>query len=106
VVVEKRADVQFFRQLKVGTIQIRGHMIGEVLAETVVEIHKSGSLDGNVTAKSISVERGGKFSGQLIIGQQPLYQAELLPSAIPAVSPEAREAMLTPLHARTLPATT
>jgi hypothetical protein len=32
-----------------------------------------------VTAKSISVEKGGVFSGQLVIGSSGLQQAELLP---------------------------
>ena len=43
-------------------------------------------LDGNVTAKSISVEKGGIFCGQLIIGSAGLTQAELLPEAKPAVT--------------------
>ena len=34
---------------------------------------------GNVTAKSISVEKGGIFMGQLIIGTSGLAQGELLP---------------------------
>ena len=54
-------------------------MTGEVIAETVVVIHRNASLEGNVTAKAISVEKGGLFSGQLIIGSSGLTQAELLP---------------------------
>jgi cytoskeletal protein CcmA (bactofilin family) len=81
VLIERKADVQFFRRLRVKSIEIRGHMTGEVIAETVVVIHRNASLDGNVTAKSISVEKGGMFSGQLIIGSSGLMQAELLPVA-------------------------
>jgi cytoskeletal protein CcmA (bactofilin family) len=107
VIVDRKADVQFFRQMKVGTIEIRGQMTGEVVAETTVEIHKSGSLDGSVTARSINVEKGGKFTGQLIIGQQPLYQAELLPQdAPPADAKPAWSPVMPPaIGARTLPAT-
>ncbi|MFL6529581.1 MAG: hypothetical protein ACJ8KX_03855, partial [Chthoniobacterales bacterium] len=54
--------------------------IGDVIADTVVVIHRNASLDGNVTAKSISVEKGGMFSGQLVIGSGGLTQAELLPA--------------------------
>jgi cytoskeletal protein CcmA (bactofilin family) len=54
-------------------------MIGEIIAESEVAIQKGGSLDGDVTARSISVEKGGMFSGQLIIGQGALTQGELLP---------------------------
>ena len=81
VVIERKAEVQFFRRLKVKSIEIRGRVIGEIIAESVVVIHKTGSLDGDVTARAISVEKGGMFSGQLIIGQQKLTQGELLPAA-------------------------
>ena len=43
-------------------------MTGEIVAETVVTIRSTGSLDGNVMARSINVEKGGTFSGQLMIG--------------------------------------
>jgi cytoskeletal protein CcmA (bactofilin family)/DNA-directed RNA polymerase subunit RPC12/RpoP len=78
VVIGKKADVQFFRQLHVGSIEIRGKMSGEVVAQTVVTIRSTGSLDGNVVARSINVEKGGTFSGQLAIGQKTWEQAELL----------------------------
>ncbi len=80
VLVEKKANVQFFRAVHVKSIEIRGHMVGEVVADTVVVIHRNASLDGNVTAKSISVEKGGMFTGQLIIGSSGLKQGELLPT--------------------------
>ncbi len=84
VIIERRADVQFFRRLNVGTIEIRGRMSGEIIAESEVTIRRGGSLDGDVTARSISVEKGGMFSGQLIIGQGALMQGELLPIVAPA----------------------
>lgn len=91
VLVERRAEVQFFRRVAVKSIEIRGHMTGEVAAETVVVIHRNASLDGDVTAKSISVEKGGMFTGQLIIGSSGLTQAELLPqqNATPIAAPAA-----------------
>ncbi len=91
LLVERRSEVQFFRRVRVKSIEIRGNMTGEVIAETVVVIHRNASLDGNVTAKAISVEKGGMFSGQLIIGSNGLTQAELLPvptESAPASSPE------------------
>ena len=86
VVVERKAVVQFFRRVRVKSIEIRGRMTGEVIAETEVVIRRNAILDGNVTAKSISVEKGGMFSGQLIIGSGELTQAELLPRAKPAAA--------------------
>lgn len=87
VLVERKAEVQFFRRVNVKSIEIRGHMTGEVTAETVVVIHRQASLDGDVTAKSISVEKGGMFTGQLVIGSSGLTQAELLPTPAPATAP-------------------
>lgn len=88
LLIERKADVQFFRTVKVKSIEIRGQMTGEVVAESVVVIHRNASLDGNVTAKSINVEKGGMFTGQLIIGSSGLEQAELLPQAQPSPEPE------------------
>ena len=84
VLIERKSDVHFFRRIRVKSIEIRGRMTGEIVAEGTVIIHRSALLDGNVTAKSISVEKGGIFSGQLIIGSAGLTQAELLPEGVPA----------------------
>jgi cytoskeletal protein CcmA (bactofilin family) len=86
VIIERKAEVQFFRRLTVKRIEIHGQMTGEVVAETVVVIHRNASLDGDVTAKSISVEKGGMFTGQLVIGSSGLKQAELLPQTQPAAT--------------------
>ena len=88
IVVDRKSDVHFFRRLEVKSIEIRGRMTGEVVAEGTVIIHRNALLDGNVTAKSISVEKGGIFSGQLIIGTSGLAQAELLPEPAAAAPQE------------------
>ena len=106
VLVERKSEVQFFRRVRVKSIEIRGHMTGDVIAESVVVIHRNASLDGNVTAKSISVEGGGIFSGQLIIGSGGLTQAELLPAQAAAPGSAAnREESLPPAVIQPLPAT-
>ena len=84
VLVERKSDVHFFRRIRVKSMEIRGRMTGEIVAEGAVVIHRNALLDGNVTAKSISVEKGGIFMGQLIIGTSGLSQAELLPDTPPA----------------------
>src|SRR5467141_2731655 len=76
--VERKSDIQCFRRVRVTTIDIKGRMSGEILASGAVTIHKGGALDGNVTAKSLAIEKGGMFSGQLVIGQANLTQGELL----------------------------
>jgi len=79
--VERKSDIQCFRRVRVMNIDIKGRMSGEIVATGSVTIHKNGTLDGNVTAKSIAIEKGGIFSGQLVIGQAGLTQGELLPEA-------------------------
>ena len=79
IVVERKSDIQCFRRVRVTNIEIKGRMSGEIIATGAVTIHKSGSLEGDVTAKSIAIEKGGLFSGQLAIGQANLTQGELLP---------------------------
>lgn len=89
LLIERKASVQFFRRVRVKSLEIRGQMTGEVIAETVVVIHRNASLDGDVTAKAISVEKGGMFTGQLVIGSSGLKQGELLPETPPvAVAPK------------------
>jgi cytoskeletal protein CcmA (bactofilin family) len=61
-------------------------MSGEIIAQTIVTVHKKGSLEGDVTAKAITVEKGGVFLGQLVIGQADLMQGELLPERKPAAA--------------------
>jgi cytoskeletal protein CcmA (bactofilin family) len=69
-----------------------------------VTVHRKGSLEGDVTAKAISVEKGGMFSGQLVIGQIGLAQGELLAKQEPTVS-RPTESSFQDAVARPLPAT-
>jgi len=100
--VEKKSDIQCFRRVRVTNIDIKGRMSGEIIATGSVTIHKTGTLDGNVTAKSIAIEKGGMFTGQLAIGQANLTQGELLPEAKAAEKKSESEVPLAaaqPLHA-------
>jgi cytoskeletal protein CcmA (bactofilin family) len=76
LIIEKGADVEFVRPLHAATAEINGKISARIFADSVT-INKHGSLDGAVTAKSIKIERGGIFHGDLIIGQQKEEQAEL-----------------------------
>ncbi len=104
LVVTRKADVQCFRQVTVGSVEIKGRMSGEIVADTSVTIDKNASLEGNVAAKAITVEKGGIFSGQLVIGQADLTQAELLPEQKAAISRTA-ESSIPGAAAQPLPAT-
>jgi cytoskeletal protein CcmA (bactofilin family) len=103
VVVERKASIHCFRRMRVSSIEIKGAMSGEIVAQTIVTIQKKGSLEGNVTAKAITVEKGGIFTGQLVIGQAGFTQGELLPERKPAaastVKPDISGAAPVPLPA-------
>ncbi len=104
VTLERKSDVQCFRRLRVDTIDIKGRMSGEIVATGAVTIHKTGTLEGNVTARSIAIEKGGIFSGQLVIGQAVLTQGELLPAEKLAAAKGEAEASI-PVAPHPLPAT-
>lgn len=104
VVIERRAEVQFFRRLRVRSIEVKGRMTGEISAETEVLVHKTGALDGAVTARAISVEKGGVFTGLLVIGSKTLKQAELLPGDPAAPTGPALVESQPPLLLQPLPA--
>jgi cytoskeletal protein CcmA (bactofilin family) len=104
VCVERKSEVQCFRRVRVASIDIKGKISAEIIATGAVNIHKTGVLEGNVTAKSINIEKGGIFSGQLVIGQADLTQAELLPSSS-VTGPGAPDTDLAGPAAEPLPAT-
>jgi cytoskeletal protein CcmA (bactofilin family) len=76
LIIDKQADVECIRPLHVGTVEINGKISARIFADSVL-INKHGSLEGAVTAKSIQIERGGIFHGDLIIGQHKEEQGEL-----------------------------
>jgi cytoskeletal protein CcmA (bactofilin family) len=71
LIVEKRCDAEFVRTLKAHSVEINGRISARIVCETAVTINKGGFLEGTVYARSISVEKGGVFSGELFIGQAP-----------------------------------
>lgn len=78
LLIEKKANVEFVRPVKVHAVEIRGKVSARIMCESGVTIAKGGCLEGVVYAKAINIERGGIFSGELFIGQQELTQPELL----------------------------
>jgi cytoskeletal protein CcmA (bactofilin family) len=102
LIVEKRSEVQFFRSVRVGNIEIRGRVSGEIVANGMVTIRKNGVLEGSVVAKAINVEKGGTFSGQVVVGRADLQQAELISGQSSTVSKPTEESISL---ARPLPAT-
>ena len=80
LIIEKGAEVDFVRPLHVGTAEINGKISARIFADSVT-INKHGALEGSVTAKSIKIERGGIFHGDLVIGQPQTEEQQELPLA-------------------------
>lgn len=78
LIVEKGADAELSRTVKVASAQINGRFSARIMAEGVVTVGKTGWLEGTVYAKSINIEQGGVFQGELFIGQKEMSQPDLL----------------------------
>ena len=76
VVIERKADVEFMRPLKGHAIEINGKISARIVCEGLVTINQGGVMEGTIHAKSINIEKGGVFSGELFIGQQEAMPAE------------------------------
>lgn len=92
--VQKGSDVEFIRPLKVKDVDICGKVSARIMAGGVVRISKTGCLEGTVYAKSITVDKGGVFQGELIIGKREMEQAELLSDSESQSSSDPRQSPL------------
>ena len=77
LVIDKKANVEFVRMVKAQSVEIHGKVAARITCDGCVTIASGGSLEGVIYAKSINVEKGGIFSGELFIGQHELLQGEL-----------------------------
>jgi cytoskeletal protein CcmA (bactofilin family) len=100
LVVDKKAEAEFTKPLRARSVEINGKATGEVLCDGRVTINKNGDLSGVVYARSIVVEKGGIFSGELHIGEDLEKSSEA--SAEP--SPQAEEPAPAPPSAESAPA--
>ncbi len=76
LIIEKKSDIECVRVVKSHSIEINGKISARIMCETSVVINKGGFLEGTVYARSITVEKGGVFSGELFIGKPDATQAE------------------------------
>jgi cytoskeletal protein CcmA (bactofilin family) len=88
VFIEKGCDVEFVRPIKAHHLRISGKVSARVMADHI-SIGPSGSLEGTIYAKSITIDKGGIFHGELVIGKKDLEQPELLPEKKRAAGQEA-----------------
>ncbi len=78
LLIEKKYEVEFVRAIKVQGAEINGKVSARIMCDGQVTINKGGRLEGTVYAKSINVEKGGIFSGELFIGQIEPEQTDLI----------------------------
>ncbi|MEI6715677.1 MAG: polymer-forming cytoskeletal protein [Verrucomicrobiota bacterium] len=71
LVIHKKANVEFQQPVYARKIEVNGKTRGTVVCDGQVVINKKGALDGTIYARSIVIEKGGYFSGSLIIGEEP-----------------------------------
>lgn len=75
--VEKRSNIEASRPMRARSATIYGTFRGRLDVDGTVTIAKKGYLEGTVHAKGITVEKGGVFSGQLVIGRPDLSSSNL-----------------------------
>ncbi len=69
--VHKKANVEFHQPVHAQSFEICGRARATLVCEGRVVIQKKGVLEGTVYARAITVEKGGIFSGSLVIGEPP-----------------------------------
>ena len=72
-VVEKGADVAFLNAVHATEVDIQARVTGTIYSSGPVLIGGNGSINGDVTARSVSIEPGGELNGAMNIvrGKQP-----------------------------------
>lgn len=72
-VVEKGADVAFMNPVHATEVEIQARVTGTIYSTGPVLITSNGSVNGDVTARSVSIEPGGELNGAMNIvrGKQP-----------------------------------
>ncbi len=71
-VIAKRAEVEATRPVRARSVTIQGIYRGRLDVDGTVTIAKKGRVEGTIHAKGINIEKGGLFSGQLVIGRPDL----------------------------------
>lgn len=59
-----------------GSIRIDGRVIGEVTATQNISIGNSGDVDGNVSAKNVTI--GGKIKGTIIAQEKLVFESKAI----------------------------
>ncbi|MBN8422201.1 MAG: polymer-forming cytoskeletal protein [Verrucomicrobia bacterium] len=66
-VVEKGADVAFLNAVHATDVEIQARLTGTIYSTGPVLIGANGAINGDVTARSVSIEPGGELNGAMNI---------------------------------------
>lgn len=72
-VIEKGADVAFLNHVHATEVEVQARVTGTIFCTGLVLIGGNGSVNGDVTARSVSIEPGGELNGAMNIvrGKNP-----------------------------------
>jgi cytoskeletal protein CcmA (bactofilin family)/ribosomal protein S27E len=69
--LEKGADFSFSEPLHAGDMFINGRIAAQLIATGKIVIGPYGAVDGDVTARAVSIEPGGELNGSMSIVSTP-----------------------------------
>jgi cytoskeletal protein CcmA (bactofilin family) len=69
--LEKGADYSFSEPLHAGDMFINGRIAAHLIATGKIVIGPYGAVDGDVTARAVSIEPGGELNGSMSIVSTP-----------------------------------
>lgn len=67
LVIEKGSDVQFSRPIQAAEVEIQAKVTGNIQCTGRVLLTSTGSVHGDVTARSIGIDPGGELDGSMNI---------------------------------------
>lgn len=71
-IVEKGADVVFLNEIHAEEVEVQAKITGTLFSSGPLVIGVNGSVNGDVTARSVSIEPGGELNGAMnIVRTQP-----------------------------------
>lgn len=66
-IVEKGSEITFMNPVHAEEVEIHSPITGNVFSKGAVQIFANGAVNGDVTARSVSIEPGGELNGSMNI---------------------------------------
>ena len=81
LIVEKGSDIQFVNAVHADEVEVHGRVTCNILCNHLVTIGSHGWINGDVTARSVSIEPGGQLDGAMNILRTTPAKPLMAPSA-------------------------